>query len=61
MYEVRDEEEGGKWFLLIITLSLQIPLEKKIIKSTQLKELWQYLDHLESLWVITQKLLATAF
>lgn len=25
MYEVRDEDEGGKWFPLIITLSLQMP------------------------------------
>lgn len=35
MYEVWDEEEGGKWFLLIITLSLQMPLEKKKIHPMQ--------------------------
>lgn len=29
MYELRDEDEGGKWFLLLITGSLQMPAWKK--------------------------------
>lgn len=67
MYELRDEDEGGNGF----SFSSQGPSEcllggekkrkKEKEKFTQCEEPWQYLDHLESLWVITQKLLTTAF